>query len=280
MRLARASCSALFASLPLEVRGPLDGLALTGSLAGHARLAIDLAAPAGEGVDLDTSITQDCNVVAEPPAADVGKLAVRPPEGVPWTRLDKLPWFVPGAFISAEDGRFYAHDGFDLEQIARSFEIDLRDRRLARGGSTISQQLVKNELLTHRRSLDRKIQEALLTWRLEARLEKRQILERYLNIIELGPKVHGIGDAARYWFDVSPRDLTMRQAAFLAALTAEPQSMSRRVRHAGGLDADSAARVDIVMRAMRRDGVISKEEHEAARDKPLRFASTALRREI
>ncbi|HEY5951085.1 MAG TPA: transglycosylase domain-containing protein, partial [Kofleriaceae bacterium] len=154
------------------------------------------------------------------------------------------------------------------------------DKRLARGGSTISQQLVKNELLTHRRSLDRKIQEALLTWRLEARLTKKQILERYLNIIELGPKVTGIVEAAHYWFDESSHDLSIRQAAFLAALTSEPQSMSRRVRHAGGLDSDSAERVDTVLRAMRRDGVITKEELETARDKPLKFAATALRREI
>src|SRR5690606_10340604 len=181
---------------------------------------------------------------------------------------------------SAEDGRFFDHHGFDVQQIGRSLEVDLRDRRLARGGSTISQQLVKNELLTHRRSLDRKIQEALLTWRLEARLDKKQILERYLNIIELGPRVHGVADAARYWFDAKPRELSIRQAAFLAALTAEPQSMSRRIRRAGGLDPESAARVDSVLRAMRRDGVITKDEHAAAREKPLRFAETALRREI
>jgi hypothetical protein len=281
VRLASAGCDDLFASIPIEVRGPLDGLALTGNFAGRARLSIDLAAPAGEGVDLDTSLSHDCVVTAEPPAADVGKLAIRPRDDErTWIEIRKLPWFVPGAFISAEDGRFYEHDGFDLTQIARSLEIDLRDRRLARGGSTISQQLVKNELLTHRRSLDRKIQEALLTWRLEERLEKKQILERYLNIIELGPKVNGIVDAARYWFDESPRDLSIREAAFLAALTSEPQSMSRRVRHAGGLDPDSAARVETVLRAMRRDGVISKEELEATRDKPLKFAATALRREI
>jgi hypothetical protein len=280
VQLAAAPCADLFASLPTEVRGPLDGLTLTGTFAGRARLSIDLNAPLGEGVDLDTSIAQGCEVTAEPPGADVGTLAERPAEGEHlWVELKKLPWFVPGAFISAEDGRFYDHAGFDLQQIARSLEIDLRDRRLARGGSTISQQLVKNALLTQRRSLDRKIQEALLTWRLEARLTKKQILERYLNIIELGPKTFGLVEAARYWFDESPRDLTIRQAAFLAALTAEPQTMSRRVRHAGGLDPDSAARVDTVLRAMRRDGVISKDELDTARDKPMKFAATALRRE-
>lgn len=282
VRLAPAPCSALLASLPTDVRGPLDGLALTGTLAGRARLAVDLAAPAGQGVRLDTSITHDCTVLAEPPAADVRALAIRPPssEERRWIALDKLPRFVARAFVSAEDGRFFVHHGFDLEQIARSLEIDLRDRRLVRGGSTISQQLVKNELLTHRRSVDRKIQEAVLTWRLEERLDKKHILERYLNIIELGPRIHGIADAAHYWFDVSPRDLTIRQAAFLAALTAEPQTMSRRVRNAGGLDPESAARVDTVLRAMRRDGVITKQEHDAAREKPLRFAEAALHDDV
>jgi membrane peptidoglycan carboxypeptidase len=184
-----------------------------------------------------------------------------------------------GAFVSAEDGRFFSHPGFDTVQIARSFEFDLRDVRLARGGSTISQQLIKNSFLTQRRSLDRKVQEALLTWRLEARLAKETILERYLNIIELGPHMFGIRAAAAYWFAKSPRELTIREAAFLAALTSEPTTMTRRIRRAGTLDADSAARVDIILRAMRRDGVISTDEFNAARAQPLWFSAAALRRE-
>ena len=279
--LAPAPCRDLLASLPAEIRGPLDGLTMTGRFGARARLAIDLAAPLGDGVTLETSLAQGCTVTAEPPAADVTTLATRPSDGErPWVRLDKVPAFVPGAFISAEDGRFWTHDGFDVKQIARSLEIDLRDGKLVRGGSTISQQLVKNELLTQRRSIDRKIQEALLTWRLEARLDKSQILERYLNIIELGPKVHGIAEAAAYWFDVPARELTVRQVAFLAALTAEPTSMSRRVRSAGKLDPESTERVETVLRAMRRDAVISKEQHEAARARRLEFDATALRREM
>jgi len=278
LQLTSAPCMDLFDALPIALRGPLDGIAMTGTFGGSAHLSIDLAAPPGEGVDLTTDIDNRCDVAAEPPAADVTTLDTkRPPE---WTELRKLPDYVPAAFVSAEDGRFYDHHGFDLYQIARSFEIDLRDRRLARGGSTISQQLVKNELLTQRRSLDRKIQEAILTWRLEARLKKRAILERYLNVIELGPRVHGIAAASAYWFDVSPHDLSLKQAAFLAALTSEPQSMSRRVRDEGALDKESAERVDIVLRAMRRDGAIGKDELEEARESTLRFAGTALRHEL
>ncbi|MDB4958744.1 MAG: glycosyl transferase family 51 [Myxococcales bacterium] len=292
LKLASAPCADLVTSIPVEIRGPLDGMVATGMFGGRGHLAIDLAAPLGEGVELDTSLDNRCEVTAEPPGADVTALAgitdqtyadgthARVGPGAPgWSELRRVPSFVSGAFTSAEDARFADHHGFDVHQIARSLEIDLRDRRLARGGSTISQQLVKNAFLTQRRSVDRKIQEAILTWRLEARLDKKTILERYLNVIELGPHIFGIGAAARYWFDSTPRELSIRQAAFLAAMTSEPQSMSRRVRHAGALDSDSAARVDIILRAMRRDGVLDKEELDTAREQQMHFAQAALRRD-
>lgn len=292
LSLATAACGDLLASLPAELRGPLDGMVLGGSFGAHVRLAVDLAAPAGQGVDLTTSITDHCRTEAEPPAADVARLAATPDQafadgrrdrtgnGAPgWAALHQLPPHVTGAFVSAEDARFYEHPGFDLDQITRSIEIDLREHRLARGGSTISQQLVKNAFLSARRSFDRKLQEAILTWRLEARLDKPQILERYLNIIELGPRVFGLTAAANHWFDVAPRDLSVRQAAFLAALTSEPASMGRRVRRAGGLDPDSAARVDGVLRAMRRDGVLDPEQLSEAKAAALRFVPAALEQE-
>ncbi len=289
VQLVPAACTALLASLPDPVRGPLDGMALEGSLGGRARLAIDLAAPVGEGVTLTSTVSPRCRVIAEPPGGDVTMLAdvseqqladgsrVRIGHGErDWAVLRSLPSHVAGAFVSAEDARFWDHAGFDLHQISRSLEIDLREHRLARGGSTISQQLVKNAFLSQRRSFDRKLQEAILTWRLEDRLDKKQILERYLNVIELGPRIFGVGAAAKYWFDVSPRELTVHQSAFLAALTSQPASMSRRVRRAGGLDADSAERVSIVLRAMKRDGTITAEAFDLAKTSPLRFAATAL----
>jgi len=289
LTLATAGCSDLLASLPAELRGPLDGMVLAGSLGGRVRLAVDLASPEGDGVDLTTSITDRCRAEADPPAADVARLAsatdqvfadgshARVGPGEPgWTSLRELPAHVAGAFVSAEDARFYDHAGFDLAQIGKSLEIDLREHRLARGGSTISQQLIKNAFLSQRRSFDRKLQEAILTWRLETRLDKHQILERYLNIIELGPRVFGLTAAAKHWFGAAPRELSVRQAAFLAALTSEPTSMSRRVRRAGGLDADSAARVEVVLRAMRRDGVLDAAQYAAAVAAGLRFAPAAL----
>ncbi|HET9621998.1 MAG TPA: biosynthetic peptidoglycan transglycosylase, partial [Kofleriaceae bacterium] len=291
LSLAATPCADLLATIPGELRGPLDGMALGGSFGGHVRLAIDLAAPAGDGVALDASIADGCRSDGEPPAADVARLASAGDQafadgshatigpGEPgWLAVKQVPSFVAGAFVSAEDARFFDHAGFDLTQIAHSLEIDLREHRIARGGSTISQQLVKNSFLSQRRSFDRKLQEAILTWRLEARLDKHQILERYLNILELGPHVFGVTAAARHWFAIAPRELSVRQAAFLAALTSEPTAMSRRVRRAGGLDADSATRVDTVLRAMWRDGVIDGAGYEAAKNASLRFAPSAVER--
>src|SRR6185295_11197868 len=133
---------------------------------------IDLAAPDGEGATLTRAFTGGCRAAAEPPLADVTALAepgdqqladgshARVGRGEPGhVELRALPAHVTGAFVSAEDARFHDHDGFDLVQIARSLEIDLREHRLARGGSTISQQLVKNAFLSQRRSVDRKLQE-------------------------------------------------------------------------------------------------------------------------
>lgn len=290
LAVATAPCASLLASLPL--RGPLDGMVLEGELGARMRLTVDLAAPPGEGASLATAFTGDCKVVSEPPEADVMMLTVDSDQKLAdgsiakigksqptWQHLKALPYFVPAAFVSAEDGRFWEHGGFDVEQIARSLEIDLRERRLARGGSTISQQLVKNAFLTQRRSLDRKLHEAVLTWRLEARLDKKQILERYLNILELGPRIFGLRAAANYWFNCSPRELSAKQAAFLAALTSQPTSMSRRIRKAGGLDPDSAERVAVVLRAMRRDGVLTPEAFDAAAHQPLWFTTVAVPRE-
>ncbi len=290
VEVASAPCADLLASLPAQVRGPLDGMVLAGNLGGSARLAIDLAAPVGDGAALTTQLDGDCRALSEPPAADVTSLTVASdhqfadgshgkvgPGELTWYNHDRIPARVRNAFVSAEDGRFWEHNGFDLQQIARSLEIDLRERRLARGGSTISQQLIKNAFLSYRRTFDRKVQEAILTWRLEARLDKKQILTRYLNIIELGPHVFGIGAASKYWFNASPRELTVRQGAFLAAITSEPASMSRRVRRAGGLDPDSNDRVNTILRAMYRDGVIGTEEYDSAIRAGMSFTPAAVR---
>jgi len=289
LAVREARCLDLVAALPPAMRGPLGAMSMDGRAAATLRLAFDLDAPPGEGVELDADVAAGCAVLADPPEADVHALArvtdhafpdgSRAPVGPgvgDWVALIALPAHVDGAFVAAEDSRFFDHRGFDLQQIARSLEVDLREGRFARGGSTISQQLVKNAFLTQRRTLDRKLQEAVLTWRLESTLSKRQILERYLNVIELGPGVYGVAAAARHWFGKPAVDLTIKEAALLAAMTPEPRSMSARLQAAGGLDAQSAERVDTVLRHMEHAGLITAWQRDAARREPLAFRRDAV----
>lgn len=191
--------------------------------------------------------------------------------------LSEIPEHVQRAFIAAEDGPFFRHRGFDLHQIERSLAANLSAGALRRGGSTITQQLAKNLFLRRDRTLARKLQEALLTWRLERVLGKRRILELYLNLIELSGRDHyGIAEAAEHWLGATPAELSLRQAAFLAALTSEPTSMSARLRAAGGVDPESAARIDAVLSAMRRDRHITAAELARARAERLELGAAVL----
>ncbi len=297
-------CLDVLDSIPRGLRGATAGLTVEGTA--QARIAITVngtvaaaqrgadgsmtrGAPA-EAVAIDANVdVGGCKVVAEAPAGDPARLATTRDHHYPdgshasvgpgsdgWTVLADLPGYVPGAFVAAEDARFWDHRGFDAEQIARSLEVDLREHRIARGGSTISQQLVKNVFLGPERTFARKLEEAILTWRLEATTTKRTILEQYLNLIELGPGVFGIDAAARHWFGKAARHLSTAEAAFLAALTPEPRSMTARIVAQGGLDRRSRERVDVVLRAMKRAGVIDSDRYATARDADLDFRSAAV----
>ncbi|RMH42354.1 MAG: hypothetical protein D6689_08400 [Deltaproteobacteria bacterium] len=281
-------CGALLAAIPAVLRPRLAGLALAGTAAGRIHLAIDRTRP--EPVDLAADVdVRRCRARREADGADPRALR-RPfshtfPDGstarvgrgtLGFVPLATIPAVVTGAFVAAEDARFWEHNGFDSRQIAASLAVNLSEGRLVRGGSTISQQLVKNVFLSPERTLARKLEEAVLTWRLEQRLTKREILELYLNVIELGEGVYGVGAAADYWFGKPVGRLTAREAAFLAALTPAPRTLSRRVRAAGELDAYTAERVDVVLRHMRRAGVLSAVQYARARAAALVLRAPAL----
>ena len=288
VEIPETACHTVLAAVPDAMRGALGGMDVDGALAAAATLRFDRSDPAETDLDLDVDIAR-CRVLVEPALSDPATLAapfdlrlpdgrtVRVGEGPDFAPLKLLPRHVVAAFVAAEDARFFQHHGFDADQIERSLAIDLAEGQLLRGGSTMTQQLVKNVFLGHERTVARTLQEAVLTWRLEARASKQLILERYLNILELGEaEVTGIGAAARHWFGVPAARLTVRQAAFLAALTPAPRTLSRRIREHGGLDDAMLARVDLILRAMRQDGFIDRVTFERARAAPLHLAPTSL----
>ncbi len=136
-------------------------------------------------------------------------------------------WYIANtlkrAVIAAEDTRFIYHDGFDWQGIQQAYREDLSAGKIIAGGSTISQQLAKNLFLSPRRTLWRKSEETLITVMLEQTMNKRRILELYLNLIEWGNGVFGAQAAARHYFGVTAAQLTPAQAAWLAAIIPNPR---------------------------------------------------------
>ncbi len=140
--------------------------------------------------------------------------------------LEEMPDFVPEAFIVIEDDQFYEHPGFSLKGITRSIMANIRETSYAQGGSTITQQLVKNALLTPEKSLRRKYQELILSIEVERRYSKEEILEMYLNSIYFGAGAYGIEEAAQTYFDKDVAQLTIEEAAILAALPKAPSALT------------------------------------------------------
>ncbi len=139
-----------------------------------------------------------------------------------WQPLASLPEYVPAAVLAAEDSAFFYHDGLDWKGLRMAMVENIEARALVRGGSTITQQVAKNVFLTHDRTLFRKLQESFFAWRVEQTLNKEEILELYLNVVEWGPEVYGISRAAQYFFEHKPEQLQPLQAAFLASILPNP----------------------------------------------------------
>lgn len=137
------------------------------------------------------------------------------------------------AIVVSEDAAFYGHQGFDWVEMKNSMDKNMEKGTYARGGSTITQQLAKNVYLSYEKSMLRKAREALITIQLEKMLTKDEILEKYLNVVEFGEKIYGIGKASHYYFKKPPSQLTPAEGAFLAFLLPSPKkySVSFRQKH-------------------------------------------------
>ncbi|MFC0632890.1 penicillin-binding protein 1A [Brevundimonas balnearis] len=185
-----------------------------------------------------------------------------------YVSYDQIPVTVVQAFLAAEDRNFFQHGGIDVSGIGRAMAKNvfnvLTGRRLE-GGSTITQQVAKNVLLTNESSINRKLKEAILASRLEATLTKEQIVELYLNEIFLGYRSYGVASAAYNYFGKSLSQLTVEEAAFLAALPKGPNNYHPRRQPEA-----AKARRDWVLGEMADNRFISREVAEAAIARPLR----------
>lgn len=177
-----------------------------------------------------------------------------------WTSSNNIPPEMKWAVILAEDSNFYQHEGFDVKAIKQAIKYDLEKKSLKRGASTITQQTAKNLFLSREKTLTRKLKEVYLAWRMEQELTKGRIIELYLNVVELGPMVYGIGHGSRYYFGKPASSLTPRECAFLAAMLPGPRLAYNPYRNLGKV----LKRSDMILRLLRQKGVLGEDEYRAA----------------
>ena len=192
------------------------------------------------------------------------KLAEYPgTENVDWVKYDEIPQQLIDAFVEIEDKRYFEHHGVDWKR-TMSAVIGQLTKTSNHGGSTITQQLIKNVFLTSARTYERKAQEIHLALKLEKELSKEQILEWYLNIIFLGENNYGIKNAAKDYFGKELSELTLRECAMLAGLPQSPSTYDPRTNYYGGDRSITDNRTNDVLWTMHEDGKISDAKYEQA----------------
>jgi 1A family penicillin-binding protein len=185
------------------------------------------------------------------------------PEQRYWTPLDRIPVFLQKGVVAVEDARFYQHGGIDVRGIARALVKDVVKGRLAEGGSTITQQLIKNRYLTGVKTFERKIDEVRMAIEFEQKYSKQQILEMYFNEIYYGNGAWGIAQAARLYFDKGPEELTDAECAMLAGVQKNPSRYNPL-----GKAAHVTGRRDMVLKRMVDLNMISSLQRQQLRAHP------------
>ncbi len=174
-----------------------------------------------------------------------------------WAELDKINYNLINATVSIEDKNFYKHHGFDYLRIAKAMYLNIKNKRITQGASTISQQYVKNIYLDFSSTWERKIEEAFLTLELEVQYSKEEILEGYLNTINYGQGNFGIANASRYYFNKEPLDLTLEESLVLAGIPNSPANYNPVANYDLAIE-----RAKMVGRSMVSNGYISESDLE------------------
>ncbi len=175
---------------------------------------------------------------------------------------------VKNASVAIEDDEFYEHNGIKPGAVLRAFFANLQSGSYGQGGSTITQQVVKNSLLTNEKTIARKLKEWVLSMKLEQVMTKDEILGWYLNEIPYGGSIYGVEEASQSFFGVSAKDLSLAQAAYLAAIPKAPTFYSPHGPNRDKLD----ARKDLVLERMKSLGFITEAEHAKAKVETVTFA--------
>ncbi len=185
------------------------------------------------------------------------------PKSKNYVPLSQISKNIQNAVILTEDSGFYQHNGFDEEGIERCFEKLKEKMRIVCGGSTITQQLAKNMFLSRNKNFLRKGIEALITFQLEDTLTKREILEKYLNIVQFGKNIYGVKQASQFYFKKHPSHINATEAAFLAMVLPNPEKYSQSFFRKD-LTKFARRRVTRIIKSMYKFGRIDAGAYEGA----------------
>ena len=179
-----------------------------------------------------------------------------------YTPLNQISPYLQKCVLTTEDPSFFSHRGFIKEAFKQSIVKNIKTRKFSRGGSTISMQLIKNAFLTREKTLSRKLEEILLVYILENNriVSKERMLEVYFNIIEWGPNVYGIGEAAEFYFQKTPSELTLNECLYLANIIPSPKKFMYQFNTEGNLKPFANSRDKQLKNIMMRRGLITTED--------------------
>jgi hypothetical protein len=238
LRVPPVPCQTVLAAIPVEVVPSLQGFEMDGDF--DLDITVDIDYADLESLALDGKVgLWNCKVKRAPERVSAGRLmggfthrvtmrdgsrrSVQLYSGSgSYTPLDDISPNMVSAVLTTEDGGFWRHRGFLPSQFEEAMRRNLRAGEVRIGASTITMQMAKNVFLTHERTLSRKLQEVFLTYYVERALSKRRIMEIYLNVIEFGPGIYGVTNAADHYFGKKPRDLSSLEAAYLALMLPTP----------------------------------------------------------
>src|SRR4051812_17406912 len=181
-------------------------------------------------------------------------------------KIEDLPKYVPNAVVAIEDERFYEHGGFDIKGIARAFFSNLFAGQITGGGSTLTQQLTKNALLSPERTYKRKAEELFLAVKIEKVYTKQEILQMYLNQVYFGSGAWGIGNASKKYFNKNIQDVTVSEAAMLAGLLHAPNYLDPYNNYDLAMK-----RRNVVLAKMKELGMITNAQYNTAKREKIRL---------
>jgi hypothetical protein len=187
-----------------------------------------------------------------------------------WTAYNDIPYLQRRCIIVSEDSTFFFHSGIELEEMRMAIQKSVETGEKARGGSTITQQLIKNLFLSRDRTALRKLQELLLTYYLEAAFSKEYLFELYVNVIEWGPDLYGLHDAALHYFGRPPKKLQTREMAYLASIIPGPLLFHAHYEK-GQVSSKHNAKVDALLERLNRLGQLDDAELAKAKEQRIKF---------